>query len=72
MTGVQTCALPILVQDYLKGTDIKVLSTSDVIKSTGMIDIEFPIRIRFSPSINNVLSIESAVTYTTDLLLSTI
>ena len=39
-----------VVQDYLKDTKIKVLNTSDVIKSTGMIDIEFPIRIRFSPS----------------------
>ncbi|MBU3178189.1 FprA family A-type flavoprotein [Clostridium estertheticum] len=61
-----------VVQDYLKRTDIKVLSTSDVIKSTGMIDIEFPIRIKFSPSLNNVKSIESAVIYTADLLLSTI
>ncbi|MBU3155617.1 FprA family A-type flavoprotein [Clostridium estertheticum] len=61
-----------VVQDYLKRTDIKVLSTSDVIKSTGMIDIEFPIRIKFSPSLNNVKNIESAVIYTADLLLSTI
>jgi flavorubredoxin len=36
-----------VVQDYLKQTNIKVLNTSDVIKSTGMTDIEFPIRIRF-------------------------
>ncbi|MCB2306751.1 FprA family A-type flavoprotein [Clostridium estertheticum] len=61
-----------VVQDYLMRTDIKVLSTSDIIKSTGMIDIEFPIRIKFSPSLNNIKSIESAVIYTTDLLLSTI
>ena len=38
-----------VVQDYLKETNIKLLNTSDVIKSTGMIDIEFPLRIRFSP-----------------------
>ncbi|MGH4052214.1 MAG: FprA family A-type flavoprotein [Clostridium sp.] len=61
-----------VVQDYLNKTNIKVLSTSDVIKSTGMIDIEFPIRIRFSPSVNNIKNIESAVVYTADLLLSTI
>ncbi|MBW9170066.1 FprA family A-type flavoprotein [Clostridium estertheticum] len=61
-----------VVQDYLKGTNIKVLTTSDVIKSTGMIDIEFPIRIKFSPSLNNVKNIESAVIYTVDLLLSAI
>lgn len=61
-----------VVQDYLKETNIKVLTTTGVIKSTGMIDIQFPIRIRFSPSANNEKSIESAVIYTADLLLSTI
>jgi len=61
-----------IVQDYLKKTNIKVLSTSGVIKSTGMIDIEFPIRIKFSPSFDNVKSIKSAIIYTADLLLSTI
>ena len=61
-----------VVQDYLKKTNIKVLSTSGVIKSTGMIDIEFPIRIRFSPTVVNVKSIERAAAYTADLLLSTI
>ena len=61
-----------VVQDYLRETNIKVLSTAGVIKSTGMIDIEFPIRIKFSPSLNNIKSIESAVIYTADLLLSAI
>lgn len=61
-----------VVQDYLKETNIKLLSTSDVIKSTGMIDIEFPLRIRFSPKANNIKSIEGAAIYTADLLLSTI
>ena len=46
------------------------MNTSDVIKSTGMIDIEFPIRIRFSPSEDNLKSIKRAVVYTADLLLS--
>jgi len=48
------------------------LSTSDVIKSTGMIDLEFPIRIRFSPSEDNLKSIERAVVYTADLLFGTV
>ena len=61
-----------VVQDYLKKTGIKVLNTSDVIKSTGMVDIEFPLRIRFSPSEDNIKSIERAVVYTADLLLSKI
>ena len=61
-----------VVQDYLKDTNIKLLNTSDVIKSTGMLDIEFPLRIRFSPKEDNLKSIEQAVVYTADLLLSTI
>ncbi|HEY8892564.1 MAG TPA: FprA family A-type flavoprotein [Clostridium sp.] len=61
-----------VVQDYLTGSNIKVLNTSDVIKSTGMIDIEFPIRIKFSPSEDNLKSIKRAIVYTADLLLSTI
>ncbi|MGH4125529.1 MAG: FprA family A-type flavoprotein [Clostridium sp.] len=61
-----------VVQDYLKQSNIKVLSTSDVIKSTGMIDIEFPLRIRFSPNEDNLKSIERAVNYTADLLLGTV
>ena len=59
-----------VVQDYLKQSNLKVLSTSDIIKSTGMIDIEFPIRIRFSPKEDNLKSVEKAVIYTADLLLS--
>lgn len=61
-----------VVQDYLKESNLKVLSTSDIIKSTGMIDIELPLRIRFSPKEDNLNSIERLVTYTSDLLLSAI
>lgn len=42
-----------VVQDYLKETNMKVLSTSYIIKSTGMIDVRFPIRIKFSPEEND-------------------
>ncbi|AGX44757.1 FprA family A-type flavoprotein [Clostridium saccharobutylicum] len=59
-----------VVQDYLNETDLKVLSTSDVIKSTGMIDVEFPLRIRFSPNEDSLIKIERSVTYISDLLLS--
>lgn len=38
-----------VVQDYLKKTNMKVLNTSEIIKSTGMIDVQFPLRVRFSP-----------------------
>lgn len=59
-----------VVQDYLNETNLKVLNTSDVIKSTGMIDVEFPLRIRFSPNEDTLKKIERLVTYTSDLLLS--
>ena len=59
-----------VVQDYLKKTNLKVLNTSDIIKSTGMTDIEFPLRIRFSVGDDEIKNIERAVVYTTDLLLS--
>lgn len=61
-----------VVQDYLNKTKLKVLNTSDIIKSTGMTDIEFPLRIRFSVGDDEIKSIERAVVYTTDLLLSKI
>lgn len=61
-----------VIQDYLKETNIRVLNTSDIIKSTGMTDVEFPLRIRFSPKEDQIKSIERAVVYTTDLLLSKI
>ena len=61
-----------VLQDYLKDTDLKVLNTSDIIKSTGMTDVEFPLRIRFSPKENDEKNIERAVIYTANLLLSKI
>lgn len=61
-----------VIQDYLNKTNLKVLNTSDVIKSTGMIDIELPLRIRFLPKEDNLKSIERLVIYIADLLLSAI
>ena len=37
-----------IIQDYLNSTNGNVLNTSEIIKSTGMIDVYFPVRIRFS------------------------
>ncbi|WP_066870780.1 FprA family A-type flavoprotein [Clostridium mediterraneense] len=37
-----------IIQDYLNTTNGNVLNTSEIIKSTGMIDVYFPVRIRFS------------------------
>lgn len=61
-----------VIQDYLKETNLKVLNTSDVIKSTGMTDVEFPIRIRFSPNEDNMNRVERSIVYTAELLLSSI
>ena len=61
-----------VVQDYLNESNLKVLNTSDIIKSTGMTDIQLPLRIRFSPKKDNLKSIDRLVTYTADLLLSAI
>lgn len=52
-----------VVQDYLKETNMKVLSTSYIIKSTGMIDVRFPIRIKFSPEENDKEEIKSNYIY---------
>ena len=62
-----------VVQDYLNETNMNVQSTSNVIKSTGMTHVEFPIRIRFSPkSEEKTQQIKHATTFVTDLLLSSI
>jgi flavorubredoxin len=61
-----------VIQDYLKETNLNVLTTSNIIKSTGMIDIELPLRIKFNPDKNSLRNIEKLVTFSSDLLLSTI
>ena len=61
-----------VIQDYLNESNLKVLNTSDIIKSTGMTDIELPLRIRFSLKEDSLKSIDRLVTYTSDLLLSAI
>ncbi|HBT19565.1 MAG TPA: FprA family A-type flavoprotein [Clostridiaceae bacterium] len=38
-----------VVEDYLKAADLRTLRTSDIIKTTGMSTIEFPLRVRFNP-----------------------
>lgn len=60
-----------VIQDYLLETDMNVLSTSKVIKTTGMTHVEFPVRIRFSPK-DNQEKIENAASFISDQLLSSI
>ncbi|NRT80735.1 FprA family A-type flavoprotein [Clostridium beijerinckii] len=61
-----------VIQDYLNKNNLRSLNTSDIIKSTGMTDIELPLRIRFSSKEDNLKSIDRIVTYTSDLLFSAI
>ncbi|WP_409069369.1 FprA family A-type flavoprotein [Clostridium sp. FAM 1755] len=61
-----------VVQDYLNETNMKVLSTSYIIKSTGMTDIKFPIRIKFSPEEMDKQEIKKATMFIADLLLNSL
>lgn len=60
-----------VIHDYLNETNMDVLSTSKVIKSTGMTNVEFPVRIKFAPT-GHEEKIESAARFVSDLLLSSI
>ncbi|MNO49836.1 Anaerobic nitric oxide reductase flavorubredoxin [compost metagenome] len=61
-----------VIQDYLLQTNMNVQSTSQVIKSTGMTHVEFPVRVRFAPKNDQSKKIEHAAAFVTDLLQSAI
>ncbi len=61
-----------VLQDYLNETNMKTLSTSYIIKSTGMTDVKFPIRIKFSPEEMDKEEIKKATTFISDLLLNSL
>ena len=56
-----------VVQDYLTGAGMKALRSSDVIKSTGMSNIEFPLRVRFNPE-NSTKEIKLAASVFADAI----
>lgn len=58
-----------VIQDYLTQTNMDVQNTSQVIKTTGMTHVEFPLRIRFSPNDEQLNKIEHSAIYVADLLL---
>ncbi|MFU0825117.1 FprA family A-type flavoprotein [Clostridium sp.] len=58
-----------VIHDYLNTTNMKVLNTSEIIKSTGMTDIHFPLRIRFSPKEEDINKIKRAAIFTSELIL---
>jgi len=61
-----------VLKDYLNETNMKTLSTSYIIKSTGMTDVKFPIRIKFSPEEMDKEEIKKATTFISDLLLNSL
>ncbi|GAA0121890.1 MAG: FprA family A-type flavoprotein [Clostridium argentinense] len=61
-----------VLQDYLNKTNMKTLSTSQIIKSTGMTDVKFPIRIKFSPEEMDKEEIKKATRFMADLLLNSL
>ena len=61
-----------VIQDYLNQTNMNVQSTSNVIKTTGMTHVEFPVRVRFSPKEEQMKKIEHSASFVADLLRSAI
>lgn len=57
-----------IIQDYLNETNAKVLSTSSIIKSTGMIEVNFPVRVRFSLNEESKKDVEKAADYISSIL----
>ena len=61
-----------VIQDYLNQTNMDIQSTSNVIKTTGMTHVEFPVRVRFTPKDEQLQKIEHSATFVADLLRSAI
>jgi len=49
---------------------MNVQTTAQIIKTTGMTDVQFPLRVKFSPTDDQVKKVENSATYVADLLLS--
>ena len=57
-----------IIQDYLNKTNGNVLNTSSIIKSTGMIDVNFPVRVRFSLNEESEQDVTRAADYIISIL----
>lgn len=57
-----------IIQDYLNSTNGNVLNTSSIIKSTGMIDVHFPVRIRFSLNDESEKEVVRAADYISSII----
>lgn len=58
-----------VIQDYLKESNMMVINTSYIIKTTGMDHIEFPIRVKFKPQETAAETIVEAAKVIGDLLI---
>lgn len=59
-----------IIQDYLIASGFNTLNSSSIVKTTGMTDVHFPIRIRFSLNEKNKEVLKRAVYYTIDRVLT--
>lgn len=57
-----------IIQYYLNTTNANVLSTSSIIKSDGMIDVNFPVRVRFSLNEESKKDVIKAADYISSIL----
>lgn len=57
-----------VIKDYLIGTDIKLIDSSYVIKTTGMSDLQFPIRVKFSPDNEGIEKLKVSARVIKDIL----
>ena len=59
-----------VLQDYLSESNIDLLTTSKIIKTTGVNDVQFPLRIRFLPEDETARIIERTTNYISGILLN--
>ncbi len=59
-----------VLQDYLLKSNMDILATSKIIKTTGVNDVQFPLRIRFLPENETARIIERTTNYISGILLN--
>lgn len=57
-----------IIGDYLIGASSHYLTTSETIKKTGCMEYEFPLRLRYNLSEDNMKKVDSAISYLESIL----
>ncbi|MCK9190534.1 MAG: FprA family A-type flavoprotein [Sphaerochaetaceae bacterium] len=57
-----------IIGDYLRDASSHYLTTSETIKKTGCMEYEFPLRLRYNLSEDNMKKVDSAITYLESIL----